>query len=245
MEGNAPSSIDEPDARWRALADGTLSEADVAALREEAGRSEEGRTLFELYRPFDPNEKQRLFERVRTCVHEDARRRTRHRIGGGALVLAAAAGSALLYARRPAQQVEVAESGSYGPGVDAPVERLETPDAELRLTFYPVRPIAEKLEVRGAVLVHGGRAVPWDPRPNPTSPDNKVRIVGAKKDLFPCLEAGEWRIIVALGVAGPAPSESDLLRLADQKSAGSFQVRSKRIWLDGLAVGRDGRPCRG
>jgi hypothetical protein len=121
--------------------------------------------------------------------------------------------------------------------------RLEAPDAVFRLTFAPLRPIDRPLEVRGALLMHDGqKAIPWDPHPNPTAPDNKVRIIGAKKDLFPCLE-GEWRVIVAIGTADAAPTESDMIRLADHGSAGSYQVLSKRVWLDGPAVGSDGKPC--
>ena len=54
----SPAQLDpdrdrEQDARWWKLATGRLSPGEHDALREEAMKTDEGRALYELYRPFD------------------------------------------------------------------------------------------------------------------------------------------------------------------------------------------------
>ena len=44
---------DDSAARWRKQAAGRLSPAEHDALREEAMKRDEGRALYELYRPFE------------------------------------------------------------------------------------------------------------------------------------------------------------------------------------------------
>ncbi len=56
-QGTSPM---QSDPRWPALAEGTLSAADRAALEAEAARTPEGRALWEMYRPFGPEEDARL-----------------------------------------------------------------------------------------------------------------------------------------------------------------------------------------
>jgi hypothetical protein len=51
--------------RWEAHTEGTLSDAERAALEAEAAQTEEGRILLEMYRPFDAQEDARLVERLR------------------------------------------------------------------------------------------------------------------------------------------------------------------------------------
>lgn len=48
-----PDRDREQDARWWKLATGRLSPAKHHALHEEAMMTDEGRTLYELYRPFE------------------------------------------------------------------------------------------------------------------------------------------------------------------------------------------------
>lgn len=48
------------DRKWHALADDTLSEVELEELRGEAQRMDEGRDLFEIYRPFDAAEKEQI-----------------------------------------------------------------------------------------------------------------------------------------------------------------------------------------
>lgn len=52
------------DERWRRLAAGHLSPAEHDALREEAMKTDEGRALYELYRPLDESERERLYGAV-------------------------------------------------------------------------------------------------------------------------------------------------------------------------------------
>jgi hypothetical protein len=62
------------DPRWRALADGTLAAVDVEALRVEASQTEDGRQLWELYRPFSYEERARIAEGVRVGLRARGRR---------------------------------------------------------------------------------------------------------------------------------------------------------------------------
>lgn len=70
LESQTGTDDTDIDPRWRKLAEGTLSDEEAAALREEALETEEGRTLYEIYRPFDEVEDARLFEAVRARLRE-------------------------------------------------------------------------------------------------------------------------------------------------------------------------------
>jgi hypothetical protein len=59
------------DPRWEMLAEGRLSPAEVECLRADYP-TKAGQALFELYRPFDADEQERLFEAVRATVRADA-----------------------------------------------------------------------------------------------------------------------------------------------------------------------------
>jgi hypothetical protein len=76
----AAASEDVNDLPWEKLADGELSATEEAALRATAERSEEGRKLFEQYRPFDADEKQQIFDAVRARVRQVRRQRRRRRV---------------------------------------------------------------------------------------------------------------------------------------------------------------------
>jgi hypothetical protein len=54
----------ESDPRWQALAEGRLSDSERAALEVEAMQTEEGRGLWEMYRPFNAEEDARLVHRL-------------------------------------------------------------------------------------------------------------------------------------------------------------------------------------
>jgi hypothetical protein len=60
--------IDVDDPRWRALSCGELAEDQKATLYEEAMASPEGQALWELFRPFDEEERKRIFQRVRAVL---------------------------------------------------------------------------------------------------------------------------------------------------------------------------------
>src|SRR5690349_20679688 len=62
--GRARRSEAEEGLRWQALTDGSLGEAEASELRAEADRSEEAGKLYELYRPLDDAEKERLYADV-------------------------------------------------------------------------------------------------------------------------------------------------------------------------------------
>jgi hypothetical protein len=55
----------QTDPRWRALAEGTLTDQERAALEAEAMQTDEGRARWEKYRPFGPEEDARLVEGLR------------------------------------------------------------------------------------------------------------------------------------------------------------------------------------
>jgi len=77
------------DPRWRALVLGRLSEEEEAALRAEAEQSEDGRALYELYRPFDLEEKERLFQAVAAFVRANQRARRQRALLAVALLIIA------------------------------------------------------------------------------------------------------------------------------------------------------------
>lgn len=62
------------DARWRALADGTLDETAVRALQEEAKSCPEAAALYELFRPFDAEERARMEAAVHAQQDEEIKR---------------------------------------------------------------------------------------------------------------------------------------------------------------------------
>jgi hypothetical protein len=89
----ARGSAGDLDRRWEALASETLSPSEVEALRAEAETSEEGRALWELYRPCDAAVKQRLLDGVLMRVRSrdrrsDTRVRRRRRLIVAAVVAA-------------------------------------------------------------------------------------------------------------------------------------------------------------
>ncbi len=214
---------------WERLAAGQLTAEEQAALQADAEKSEEGRALFQLYRPFDEGEKQRMFDGVRTLVQSEARRRRRARMGVLTAVAATLATAAAVPLYSLSQRPHVATSGPLGPDDQRIV--FDTPDRVRSLTVYPTRLGEAPFALRGAVLVHKGQTVPWAPQVNPTSPDGKIRIVGSRRDLFPCLEAGSWTVVVALGAPGATLTESEMKRLAEGGWAGSYAVRRFEVEL--------------
>jgi hypothetical protein len=85
------------DERWRALARGELSDDEVAALREGAQRCDEGRALFELYRPFTDDERERLSGRLRARLREQRAPRRPRRTATVTVIIAAAVAAAWLW----------------------------------------------------------------------------------------------------------------------------------------------------
>jgi hypothetical protein len=241
-------SSDDREDLWAKLPAGQLTGDEEAALRAEADGSDEGRLLLELYRPFDANEKQRLFDGVhRSLQHQrDVVRRKRARWVAAGTFVAAAAAALPIYVHLHSRALlpAVQWSGSLGAHPkDHPLD-LGDPDRSAGLTIVPVEPFAGTLVVRGALFVQGPRAIPWDPHPNPTSPNNEIRIAGTRRDLFPCL-TGEGTLLVAVGPSGAPLSESDLTGPIENAAAGPYHVLHKSVWLgDDPVPGRDGKPCR-
>jgi hypothetical protein len=234
---------DQDDPRWRALAKGRLSEAEEEKLRADYP-SEEGRALYEIYRPFDADEKRRLLEGVQARVRAE---RARHRklvytrVVASAAMAAAAAG---VYVRATeAPEVQVALSTVRG---SAEQEVLASPESPFKLIIVPTRPIKRDLTVRGTLLVHvqDGQPRAWAPHPNPPADDKAVVIAGSKKEVFACVPSGTWDLYIAVGLPGEAIPASEMIRLADKGSAGAYQVLKKRVVLDGERLDADGQPCR-
>ncbi|MFT3770347.1 MAG: hypothetical protein QM820_33385 [Minicystis sp.] len=248
-DGDAP---DDP--RWHALAAGTLSADEVAALRAEAETSAEGRLLWDLYRPFEDRTKERLFARLQaklprpepTFLQRIARwwkglppgfRLVPATIG---FVGAAAAATPLYLAQRQ-PDVEVAWSNLRGR--EDPPAVLSTPDATFAAIVVPQGTIKGPLAVRGSLLVRDGQPRPWDAQANPPAADNVIVIAGPKKKLFPCVPAGEWDLLVAVGKPGAPLPAAELIRRAGKGSAGSYQVLQRRVVLEGERVDANGQPC--
>lgn len=88
------------DLPWEKLADGELSAAEEAALRATAEQSEMGRKLFEIYRPFDADEKQRVFGAVRARVQKVRRQRRRRHVTIAVISIVLVAAVLILASRR-------------------------------------------------------------------------------------------------------------------------------------------------
>jgi hypothetical protein len=229
---------------WQRLATGELSDEERAALEQDT--SDEARLKMELYRPFTEEEQERVLAGVRARLQNEARPvvipiRRRRAAAIGAAVLAAAAAVLPLALRAPVPEVAVAWTGKLGPG-DAAVQQLEEPDAPLAAAIVPLHPIKGTLRVRGALAVRDGRAIAWDPHPNPTTTDNQIYLPGTRRELFPCMREGEWTLLLAVGVEGPPLTEAEVQRAAGQPAQGGYQVLSKRVWL-GAPVGANGEVC--
>jgi hypothetical protein len=223
------------------LATGQLSDDEVAALRAEAERSEDGKLDFELYRPLDQKEKDRIHESVRARVRAAARRRWGVRALAGGTAAAALAALVPMYVR---PRVEVTWAPTLGPSSEASgdgVLRFDNRGAPQRLTIVPVHGFAGTLAVRGAAFVQAGRVIPWDV---PASAErNVIDIRGTKADLFPCL-TGEGRILVAVGVPGPRLSPGELVGHEGRTWTGRYQVLGKTVFLGAdPAAPRDGTSC--
>jgi hypothetical protein len=255
------------DPRWAELAMGSLSEDDAEDLRRASP------DLYEIYRPFDGDEHERLVTAIagrlaarapasstlaagadpapRTdggapVVSISGWRRARAPIAGA---LAAAAAIAVVVSQKP-PPLELAWSEQRGGAASAPhlSSVAGSPHERLAEMIVPVTPIRGRVAVRGALLVEPGRTDPGRVRPwalaaEPTS-ENVIVISGTRRDLFPGVPRGEWDMVVAVGRPGPALSEDELLRLAWAGATGDVQVLKKRVVLEGPCVGTPERPCR-
>lgn len=241
------------DPRWHLLAAGALSPDEASALHDEAQATDEGRLLWELYHPLDEAEKARFADGVklltdgaapapgwwaRLAAWWEGLPRAAH--WAPAVAACAVAAVVLLHGSEPT--VEVAWSHSRGRD-DRPLV-LATPDAAFTATIVPQGGTTGPLVVRGGLLRREGRARAWTVRADQAPDDGTIVIAGPKKALFPCVPAGEWEVLVAVGRPGPAPSEADMIRLAEKPAAGSLQILKKRVVLEGPGIGAGGEPCR-
>jgi hypothetical protein len=251
----AEEAADDP--RWRALAGGTLSDAERDALHAEAMQSEEGCARWELYRPFDAQERSRLLDGVRRRIHEDRARRRRWArprdmvvgVAASAMAMAMAAGLYLNVARDPAPAAWTAGWGStLASGADRePLFTLRDPDDRLQATLRGSAD--EPLAVRGAALAGAEgsrehRAVDL----HETSGDANDFFLGeTRKVLFPCVPAGDWKLVVVLGRKGSALSEADVIDLGAKArrhaSTGPYRVLEATLRLVGPPTRADGAPC--
>lgn len=221
---------DDLDPRFRALAEGTLSDEETAALKAEADQTEEGRLLWEMYRPFDAEEEQRLFDTFR-------RRQERKKWGFRVMTSVALAAAALapLYFHLRDGGVDPRWIQVRGPET-APV--LSTADTELTEAIG-ASGRSPTLVVRGSLLAQGDLTRPWKPRVNPASPDNIIYIAGTKKTVFPCVPAGTWEMLVAVGKEGKTLTDAEVLA-GDKRD---YKVLRRRVVLEGAAVDEAGNPC--
>lgn len=226
---------DNLDPRWRSLAEGRLSEEEAAALKEEAYRTDEGRYLWDVYRPFDPDEEARVRAGVHERVRQDKRRRRVRRI----VPALSAAAAAIAAAFAPLWFQGVGASFVGARGAEAGVTVLATPDAEFSVAIAPDRPA--EIAVRGAILVRAsdGSHRAWDVRPNPPSPDHVLHVAGTKRSVFPCVPAGVWDMLIAVGAPGEPLAEAQILG----GSTRSYKVLRRRVVLEGPAVDARGDRC--
>lgn len=198
-------------------------------MKAEAEQSEEGRRLWEIYRPFDAEENQRVFDGVRRRLRQKKQRRI---ISGAMAIVTASLAPLYLLLTGTVNPVWMHPRGPDS----APV--LTTPDTEFTEAIGPDGR-SPQLVVRGTLLLRDGSARRWEPRINPTSPDNVIYIAGTKKTVFPCVPAGTWEMLVAVGKEGKTLTQAEILA-GDTRS---YKVLRKRVVLEGAAVDEAGKPC--
>jgi hypothetical protein len=252
----------EPDApadpRWHRLAEGALSADEAASLHDEAQATAEGRLLWEHYQPLDAAEEARLLRVAAAQINAAepglvARLRAWWEalpgwgrwmpLGAGCAVAAAVLVLSAPRGGEPPAPVAVAWSHARGSAADRPPV-LATPDAAFAATIVPEAGTKGPLVLRGGLLRGEGQVRPWAVRAEQAPEDGTIVLAGPKKQLFPCVPAGAWDVLVAVGRPGPALSQADLIRLAGQPAEGSVQVLQKRVVLGGPEVGPGGEPCR-
>jgi hypothetical protein len=221
--------------------------------------SDEGRALWELYRPFDAEEKSRLFNGVsrRMRAESDRRRRSRVRDAvAGALAMAAASGGLYLgFGRSPSPMWDAAWGTPLGRNsreftLHDPDDRLDTTIT----THTPQGSVRSPLAVRGAALIRGREHVKVNLMAR-RDEDNDFYLAKTKKEMFPCVREGTWDLVVVVGPEGNDLSAEEVIALSDQKviaapnKGGSpkdpYRVLRATLKLIGPATRADGTPCDG
>jgi hypothetical protein len=234
----------EADPRWRDLALGALPAVQAEALRQAAPH------LHEIHRPFDEAEHARLLDWVEARLAGKRRvapARWRRGLLRAMATVAAAGAVALAFLHPGHDSLELAwsEPRSGGPHVS---HLSSAPGARLTELIVPVRPVADPIAIRGALLLRPGGADPERARawraPLKLTQDNEIVLAGTRAELFPGMDSGDWDMVIVVGRPGPALAADELRELADRGSHGGLVVLKKRVVLDGPCVGSRSRPCR-
>jgi hypothetical protein len=246
--------------RWVALRDGAISEKEMAALEEEAQRSEAARHVFDAYRPLARAARERITARVMASVREQrpppdpalrprppavvpvpapSRPRVPPRLIAllGGAVLASAVALAVNGCTAPlpeTAQLAMSISAEKTVRSDAPSNELPHlgPGSTFTAQLRPSQAIEGKLEAR-AFLLRDERARPWSV-PIELAPGGAARISGTKEALFPGVGAGRWEVVMIVGRPGKLPSAEELARLTPEerrKGTKYYRVQGQEIEL--------------
>lgn len=232
------------DRKWHALADGTLSEAEVEELRREAQRGGEARELYELYRPLDAEEREKILSDLRARRHPPPEIRDRSKappvappprpfvkVAVVAAPYFAMAAMLAVMLRAPTQtafagSVEYVEP-SRQRGANDPLAplRLMQPDARLSLTLTPAYELS-------FLCTQGSRSHRCKPLYT-WSPTGSIIFVSTKEELFPGENEGQWDLCITSGKRGPLQSDDELRNIC--KSPGDhpeYQVIHQTVILE-------------
>lgn len=231
------------DARWEALALGTLAPADVEALRAEAERSPEARSLWELYAPLGPDFDRRLLAEITRAADAKRPRLVPSRrspavlrwVAAGTISAAAAAGAAWWMGAAtpnelPAYALEVrggdrVERGA-GASVASPVIRASR-SSELDLALRPARAVAAR--VGSVAWVDGGGTSRKLAMLPDVTPEGTVRWHGSAAALLGDVAPGTYHLTLFVGDASALPGDA---RSAAALAAGAAPLRVRVASVD-------------
>lgn len=205
------------DPAWKALLEGPISEAEMAALEARAQASPREREIFDAYRPLDQAVRDRILAEVFVPPSPPPRSRWMRVSKAITSVATLAVVIALLWPPRPfkgewAIRV-VAEQDQRGEPVKGQLPHLG-PGSRLEIGLTPASKIDGPVEAR-AFLVRDGRARPWDVRIELVD-GGAARIVGTKEELFPGVAPGRWEMLVVFGHPGKLPDAETVSTLTQE-----------------------------
>jgi hypothetical protein len=254
--GRAARAEPSPDARYDALAAGTLSDAERDALLEEAARSEAAAEAYDAFRPLGAEFQARvvnrlLGERAGTGAAPAAPQApTRKVVPFRARVVRRFVPLALAASVLVAVGLVMLRAGGDGslPGYGLTLEgqvtlmRGEAPPAtaapfatgnRFRLVLTPARDVADDVEARAWVRTPDGRVAPLAAPAARVAPSGAVLIegdVGGDVRLPP----GASTLLVVVGRAGALPDAGDAAAAVD--ASGRAQADDWSAWAIPLRV---------
>lgn len=230
------------DPRWPSFADGSLGEAESAALVALAQQTDAGRRALELYRPISAAEQATFVDRILAPAPSPARipvlapRSSRRGVAMAFSGVALAAGITLLlvlpgrgaFSPLPSPLPDysitlLGEQTERGPAMATPLP-VFGPGSEIDLVLRPDTATTGAIAAR-AFIVRGGVVEAWTP-PMEISSSGSVRIAGSFEAVFRGIPPGPVELALAVGRPGSIPDDMSVVSPA---SAGA-SAPGERAW---------------